>query len=137
MTVAADRTPSGRPWCTFCSRVGYTQDRCYKRLGITPAGKGRGRGRGPCVIQPTSIGALSSATDAAYRGAFGTHDCPASHSGPSANQVQRLLALLDTPTPSTEPLTGQQPAQFPPWLIDSGASHPMTGPHYEEPDWTG
>lgn len=47
--------------------------------------------------------------------------------GLSANQVQRLLALLDTPTPSTEPLTGQQPAQFPPWLIDSGASHPMTG----------
>ncbi|KAK3034855.1 hypothetical protein RJ639_032310 [Escallonia herrerae] len=33
-----DRTPAGRPWCTFCHRVGHTQEKCYRRLGIAPPG---------------------------------------------------------------------------------------------------
>ncbi|KAK3028174.1 hypothetical protein RJ639_038698 [Escallonia herrerae] len=33
-----DRTPTGRPWCTFCHRVGHTQEKCYRRLGIAPPG---------------------------------------------------------------------------------------------------
>ncbi|KAK3001034.1 hypothetical protein RJ639_021814 [Escallonia herrerae] len=50
-----DRTPTGRPWCTFCHRVGHTQEKCYRRLGIAPPGKGRGRGRGsPAMSQKQS-----------------------------------------------------------------------------------
>ncbi|KAK3001619.1 hypothetical protein RJ639_020658 [Escallonia herrerae] len=34
-----DRTPTGRPWCTFCHQVGHTQEKCYRHLGIaTPVG---------------------------------------------------------------------------------------------------
>ncbi|KAK2997165.1 hypothetical protein RJ639_026201 [Escallonia herrerae] len=35
-----DRTPTGLPWCTFCHRVGHTHEKCYRRLGIAPPGKG-------------------------------------------------------------------------------------------------
>ncbi|KAK3037778.1 hypothetical protein RJ639_030697 [Escallonia herrerae] len=33
-----DRTLTGRPWCTFCHRVGHTQEKCYLCLGIAPPG---------------------------------------------------------------------------------------------------
>ncbi|KAJ8452776.1 hypothetical protein Cgig2_005112 [Carnegiea gigantea] len=98
VTATANHTRSGQPWCTFYGRVGHTQDRCYKRLGITPAGKGRGRGRGPHAIEPTSIGAVSAATAAATVLSIVGPSVPATATaaqplipGLSANQVQRLL----------------------------------------------
>lgn len=52
-----NRTPTGRPWCTFCSWVGHTQERCYRRLGIPPPSKDKGRGRQPT---PTQNGTLTA-----------------------------------------------------------------------------
>ncbi|KAK3014383.1 hypothetical protein RJ639_009157 [Escallonia herrerae] len=54
-----DRTPTGCPWCTFCHRVGHTQEKCYRRLGITLPGKGRGRGRGSPAMSQNAVGSSS------------------------------------------------------------------------------
>ncbi|KAK3043369.1 hypothetical protein RJ639_002671 [Escallonia herrerae] len=54
-----DRTPTGRPWCTFCHRVDHTQEKCYRRLGIAPLGKGRGRGRGSPAMSQNAVGSSS------------------------------------------------------------------------------
>ncbi|KAK2981798.1 hypothetical protein RJ640_010315 [Escallonia rubra] len=54
-----DRTSTGRPWCTFCHRVGHTQEKCYRRLGIAPPGKGRGRGRGSPAMSQNAVGSSS------------------------------------------------------------------------------
>lgn len=42
---SADRTPSGRPFCTYYHRLGHTFNRCFTRLGVSPQGRGRNRGK--------------------------------------------------------------------------------------------
>ncbi|KAK3034689.1 hypothetical protein RJ639_032450 [Escallonia herrerae] len=57
-------TPIGRPWCMFCHRVGHTQEKYYRRLGIASPGKGRGRGS-PAMSQnilDSSSGPLQAST---------------------------------------------------------------------------
>ncbi|KAK3023486.1 hypothetical protein RJ639_045073 [Escallonia herrerae] len=54
-----DRTPTGQPWCIFCHRVGHTQEKCYRHLGIAPPGKGRGRGRGSPAMSQNAVGSSS------------------------------------------------------------------------------
>ncbi|KAK2997578.1 hypothetical protein RJ639_026059 [Escallonia herrerae] len=54
-----DRTLTGRPWCTFFHLVGHTQEKCYRRLGIAPLGKGRWRGCGSPAMSQNTIGSSS------------------------------------------------------------------------------
>lgn len=42
-------------WCTYYSRVGHTREKCYRRLGIVPQGKGRGMGRGAPFAPATAL----------------------------------------------------------------------------------
>lgn len=130
----ADRTAMGRPWCTHCNRVGHLEERCYLKLGISPPSRGQGRNqrrgtpntRGSSVSGQATAAAVSGVTlPCAPSAADGQmpHPLP----GFSTEQMQRLVALLE-PLPSTlESLVGKTPSLVIPWLIDSGASHHMTG----------
>ncbi|GAA0184035.1 hypothetical protein LIER_42503 [Lithospermum erythrorhizon] len=53
----------------------------------------------------------------------------------TADQIQRILGFIEPA--STDKLLGKQVYPSSIWLIDSDASHHMTGPHLEEGDWTG
>ncbi|KAK3019238.1 hypothetical protein RJ639_004682 [Escallonia herrerae] len=90
-----DRTPTGRPWCTFCHRVGHTQEKCYRCLGIAPPGKGRGRGRGSPAMSQNAVGS-----------SFGPLQASAAatqNNGPSLSQAQAA---------ATSALSGLTPEQM-------------------------
>ncbi|VFQ79417.1 unnamed protein product [Cuscuta campestris] len=124
--------------CTHCGKDGHSKDRCYQLHGYPP-GKGRGRGgvsgRGGSSGRGVSRG--SSGGTPAVRGAGtptgGAHAVgggPSMNSSPlglTSDQFSRLLSMLDTS--STEKAAGGSTGESSSreWLIDSGASHHMTG----------
>ncbi|KAK3038016.1 hypothetical protein RJ639_029967 [Escallonia herrerae] len=80
-----DRTPTGQPWCTFCHRIGHTQEKCYRRLGIALPGKGRGRGRGSPAMSQNAVGSSSGPLQAS---ASATHN-----NNPSLSQAQAVATF--------------------------------------------
>ncbi|KAK3006006.1 hypothetical protein RJ639_016021 [Escallonia herrerae] len=129
-----DRTPTGRPWCTFCHRVGHTQEKCYRRLGIAPPGKGRGRGSGSPAMSQNAVGSSSGPLQASAAAtqnnnpslsqaqAAATSALP----GLTPEQMQRLITFLESSPSSTYSLVGKSLPPTHTWLIDSSASHHMT-----------
>ncbi|KAK3010227.1 hypothetical protein RJ639_010917 [Escallonia herrerae] len=107
-----DCTPTGQPWCTFCHRLGHTQEKCYRRLGIAPPGKGRGRGGGSPVMSHNAIGSSSgplqaSASATQYNNpslsqaqAAATFALP----GLTPEQMQRLITFLESFPSGTDSL---------------------------------
>ncbi|KAJ8618561.1 hypothetical protein MRB53_014747 [Persea americana] len=130
-TVSSPTVSSGRPYCTFCERQGHVFDKCWTRLGISPASnRGRGRGRGRHSSQ-SRVPAFAAAAQWATQTPA---DAPSSASssvppvgipGLTADQVQRLLALIES-SPENDKMSGKISHDVS-WLIDSGASHHMTG----------
>ena len=130
-TVSSPSVSSGRPYCTFCERQGHVFDKCWTRLGISPASnRGRGRGRGRHSSQ-SRVPAFAAAAQWATQTPA---DAPSSASssvptvgipGLTADQVQRLLALIES-SPENDKMSGKISHDVS-WLIDSGASHHMTG----------
>ncbi|KAK3035781.1 hypothetical protein RJ639_033510 [Escallonia herrerae] len=130
-----DRTPTGRPWCTFCHRVGHTQEKCYRRLGIALPSKGRGRGRGSPAMSQNAVGSSSGPLQASAAAtqnnnpslsqaqAAATSALP----GLTPEQMQRLITFLESSPSGTDSLVGKSLPPTHTWLIDSGASHHMTG----------
>ncbi|KAK3012131.1 hypothetical protein RJ639_011755 [Escallonia herrerae] len=130
-----DRTPTGWPWCTFCHRVGHTQEKCYRRLGIAPPGKGRGRGRGSPAMPQNAVGSSSGPLQASAAAtqnnnpslsqaqAAATSALP----GLTPEQMQRLITFLESSPSGTNSLVGKSLPPTHTWLIDSGASHHMMG----------
>ncbi|KAK3037852.1 hypothetical protein RJ639_031893 [Escallonia herrerae] len=130
-----DRTPTGRPWCTFCHRVGHTQEKCYHRLGIAPPGKGRGRGRGSPAMSQNAVGSSSGPLQASAAAtqnnnpslsqaqAAATSALP----GLTPEQMQHLITFLESSPSGTDSLVGKSLPPTHTWLIDSGASHHMMG----------
>lgn len=106
--INPDRTPSGRPWCTFCSRVGHTQEHCYKRQGIHLGGRGQGhvRRQSPAsiatlgqpaahAVQSPQITGLLPLPEAFSATSLAAPDPPAAAPtapGFTSDQVRRLLA---------------------------------------------
>ncbi|KAK3009753.1 hypothetical protein RJ639_014453 [Escallonia herrerae] len=98
-----DRTPTGRPWCTFCHRVGHTQEKCYRCLGIAPPGKGRGRGRGsPTMSQASAAGTQNNNPSLSQAQAAATSALP----GLTPEQMQRLITFLESSLSGTDSLVG-------------------------------
>ncbi|KAK3036929.1 hypothetical protein RJ639_030894 [Escallonia herrerae] len=130
-----DRTPTRRPWCTFCHRVGHTQEKCYRCLGIAPSGKGRGRGRGSPAMSQNAVGSSSGPLQASAAAtqnnnpslsqaqAAATSALP----GLTPEQMQHLITFLESSPSGTDSLVGKSLPPTHTWLIDSGASHHMTG----------
>ncbi|KAK3034880.1 hypothetical protein RJ639_033243 [Escallonia herrerae] len=129
-----DRTPRGRPWCTFCHRVGHTDEKCYRRLGIAPPGKGRRRGRGlPAMSQNvvgSSSGSLQASTTTTQNNSPSLSQAQAAAtsalSGLTPEQMQRLITFLESSPSGIDSLVGKSLPTKHTWLIDSGASHHMT-----------
>ncbi|KAK3016508.1 hypothetical protein RJ639_007197 [Escallonia herrerae] len=130
-----DRTPTGRPWCTFCHRVGHTQEKCYRRLGIAQPGKGRGRGRGSPAMSQNAVSSSSgplqaSAAATQNNNPFLSQAQAAATSalpGLTPEHMQRLITFLESSPSGIDSLVGKSLPPTHTWLIDSGASHHMTG----------
>ncbi|KAK3026605.1 hypothetical protein RJ639_041625 [Escallonia herrerae] len=130
-----DRTPTGRPWCTFCHRVGHTQEKCYRRLGIALPGKGRGRGSGSPAMSQNAVGSSSGPLQASAAATQNNNpslsqaQAAATSALPSLTpeQMQRLITFMESSPSGTDSLVGKSLPPTHTWLIDSGASHHMTG----------
>lgn len=132
-----------RPKCTFCGRLGHTYERCYQRIGFPPSTRGRGRGRGNSGRGGAAPSAgrnshhpvggsvqLQAAANAAQAPRSSNSSSPMSQPtstpGLNTDQMTKLLQLLDS-TSTTEPVMGKLNNTTVSWLLDSGASHHMTG----------
>ncbi|KAJ1399327.1 Retrotransposon gag domain [Sesbania bispinosa] len=115
--------------CTVCGKHGHEAHACFEIIGYPDwwiSGKnGRGAGRG-------NRGARNKVT-----GGGGVADERDSFPGLSTDQWSALMNILNShkPTSSTEKLIGKQVNNS--WLLDTGASNHMTGPHFEDSDWSG
>ncbi|KAK3025756.1 hypothetical protein RJ639_040448 [Escallonia herrerae] len=90
-----DRTPTGWPWCTFCHRVGHTQEKCYRRLGIAqPVGSSSGPLHASAVATQNNNPSLSQAQAAATSVLLGL----------TPEQMQCLITFLKSSPSGTDSL---------------------------------
>ncbi|KAJ3684390.1 hypothetical protein LUZ61_013554 [Rhynchospora tenuis] len=121
-----------RPMCTHCNKPGHDVTRCFEIIGYPEGwvrggrgargrGGGRGRGRGRVSAHAVHATAIeSTASDATVPKLPGLSDV----------QMQQILAILQssnhgTSSDTAEKLQGNLTNTA--WLLDSGASHHMTG----------
>ncbi|XP_074305480.1 uncharacterized protein LOC141640672 isoform X1 [Silene latifolia] len=133
--------PTSSLTCTYCTKPGHDYERCYQQIGYPTRGRGRGRsgrGRGSFSsgrgqqqqhAQPATQPATANTVHATRPEApivaassASSSDVPAL----SSDQVQQLLTLLDNNFPSSK-LSGKQLFLTSSWLLDSRASHHLTG----------
>ncbi|XP_074305481.1 uncharacterized protein LOC141640672 isoform X2 [Silene latifolia] len=122
--------PTSSLTCTYCTKPGHDYERCYQQIGYPTRGRGRGRsgrGRGSFSsgrgqqqqhAQPATQPATANTVHATRPEApivaassASSSDVPAL----SSDQVQQLLTLLDNNFPSSK----------------------LSGPQFEDADWTG
>ncbi|RAL47197.1 hypothetical protein DM860_017012 [Cuscuta australis] len=112
--------------CTHCGKDGHSVDRCYQLHGYPP-GKGRG-GRGGGRTPSGGSSAPGRGTGRGVGSATGGANAATNSNalGLTPDQMTRLLSMLDVS--SSDKDTGSNgEASAREWLIDSGASHHMTG----------
>ncbi|KAK3035256.1 hypothetical protein RJ639_033890 [Escallonia herrerae] len=127
-----DRTPTGRPWCTFCHRVGHTHRRnVIAALVLLRLVRGRGS---PAMSQNavgSSSGPLQASAAATQNNNPSLSQAQAATTsalpGLTPEQMQRLITFLESSPSGTDSLVGKSLPPTHTWLIDSGASHHMTG----------
>ncbi|XP_004243119.1 uncharacterized protein [Solanum lycopersicum] len=135
--VETQPTPPLKYKCTHCGKNGHSAERCFILIGFPSGGRrgregGRGgrRGQGPPSGREQSAGrggGMAAHTDSPTSPAVTIGNSQGGNFPRlSAEQMTRLLNMLDTPTQSRNN-TGTVHALSPDWLIDSGASHHMTG----------
>ncbi|XP_074300338.1 uncharacterized protein LOC141631584 [Silene latifolia] len=124
------------PFCTHCEKYYHTEANCYDKHGYDVVkerergrggrgrsngrSRGRGRGRGQGHYQANAVGNSSSS------GAKG-EDSSKSNFPFTSEEVERIRILLSGSPDGTEKLQGMKTTINVEWMIDSGASHHMTG----------
>ena len=120
--------------CSNCNRLGHKSEGCFKLIGYPewwgdrPKGAGRGngvqrgtRGRGRGMRKVNAMQTLGPGAEANVMAS-----AEGKLNGLSNEQWQTLLGLLNSAKPGApEKLTGK--CMIRGWIIDSGASHHMTG----------
>ncbi|VFR00236.1 unnamed protein product [Cuscuta campestris] len=122
--------------CTHCGKDGHSKERCYQLHGYPPAkgrgrggasgrgsGSGRGLGRGAAGVGSSTGRVAGPGTGGAH--AAGGAPVQISPLGLTADQVSRLLSMLDTSSSDKGSGSGGETSNRE-WLLDSGASHHMT-----------
>ncbi|VFQ93733.1 unnamed protein product [Cuscuta campestris] len=136
MAFAVGRPPPPAQYqCTHCGKTGHTVDRCYQIIGFPAGGRGgRGGGRTGRGGRTGGRGTKGSggtanegtASAAAVEVSSAVHSGEATPTSLSSDQVTRLLSML-IPSSSHMSLNGMPQSTSQDWLVDSGASHHMTG----------
>uniref|UniRef100_A0A3Q7FGP9 CCHC-type domain-containing protein n=1 Tax=Solanum lycopersicum TaxID=4081 RepID=A0A3Q7FGP9_SOLLC len=146
-TVETQPKPPLKYKFTHCGKNGHSNERCFLLIGFPNGGRrghgGGRRGRGgrglPSGREQSSgrTGGMAAHADNPTSRAVRTGNSQGGNFlGLSTEKMTRLLNMLDTPTQSGNN-TGTVHALSPDWLIDSGASHHMTGPCFDNGDWSG
>ncbi|VFQ60888.1 unnamed protein product [Cuscuta campestris] len=127
--------------CSHCGRTNHSVDTCFELIGF-PAqyarGGGRGRGSGPTGRGGSASGGRGSTRHGSaphtpagsgqpVQGSSGgppaaVHASVSDSSGNLSDQMSRLMSMLEAS--ASHAYTGNSSSD---WLIDSGASHHMTG----------
>lgn len=126
---------SERMVCTHCGKTGHEISRCFEIIGYPEGwghggrsvhggrGGGRSKGRGRASansVQGTSVGPQNSSRD----------DSQLQILGLTSAQVKQIMAILANSSMSNSSGTDEKlhsKAYETKWLLDSGASHHMTG----------
>ncbi|XP_074300565.1 uncharacterized protein LOC141631842 [Silene latifolia] len=117
------------PRCSYCGKYYHTEENCYDKHGYeevkarergrgrrSRGGGNRGRGRGRGQHQANAMTGTNRLEEQ------GTSNIPF-----TAEEIDRLKILVKNSPDGTEKLQGMKITVNCEWLIDSGASHHMTG----------
>jgi len=115
--------------CKHCGRVGHEESKCFEiiryppRWGARGRGRGRSRGRGGRFSYGEGRGETAHAVSSSNVTGIGNDQvAQTTVPGFTAEQVQRILSLIEIPKDGHKKLSGKGE-----WLFDTGASCHMTG----------
>ncbi|XP_074304679.1 uncharacterized protein LOC141639456 [Silene latifolia] len=122
-----DRPPP--PRCTYCGKYYHTEDNCYDKHGYEEVkARERGRGRRGRGIGSRGRGRGRGHHQAnAVTGNAKTEEQGNSNVPFTAEEIDRLKILVKTSPDGNDKIQGMKLTKNFEWLIDSGASHHMTG----------
>ncbi|KAJ3699854.1 hypothetical protein LUZ61_003559 [Rhynchospora tenuis] len=121
--------------CTHCSKPGHDISRCFEIIGYPEGwvrggrgvrGRGGGRSRGRGRISAHAVQGNNGSESQGFAGDVSQQKIP----GLNEVQMKQIMAILNSSNasssnPGDEKLQGK--VSCPKWLLDSGASHHMTG----------